>query len=164
MDAVSDRDFAIELAFVCSLVDALSRLAEETVIWSTAGLACDLTIRWHGPSIMPQKKNPDVAGLRGEVRPGSGRACRASDAAERAAPHVYARFAGGQAAAVRWVDSTIACLSHMERLLASSTFNAGRLAELLTTGSQPQPTWVLVTKAAVPSGTGCRKTGCAVSR
>ncbi|CAN5122984.1 argininosuccinate lyase [soil metagenome] len=73
MDAVADRDFAVEfLAAAAMLGVHLSRLCEEVVLWSTE------EFRWArvgdafstGSSIMPQKRNPDVAEL---VRGKSGR-------------------------------------------------------------------------------------------
>jgi argininosuccinate lyase len=66
MDAVSDRDFAIEfLAAAAILSTHMSRLAEEMVIWSSAQFAF---IRFTdafstGSSMMPQKRNPDAAEL-----------------------------------------------------------------------------------------------------
>ncbi len=66
MDAVSDRDFAVELAGACALLMAhLSRLAEDLVLWASDefGLIV-LSPRWaEGSSIMPQKRNPDAAEL-----------------------------------------------------------------------------------------------------
>ena len=66
LDAVSDRDFALEF-LTCSSICAmhLSRLAEELVIWSSAQFKfIDLSDRFStGSSIMPQKKNPDAAEL-----------------------------------------------------------------------------------------------------
>ncbi|MCC5871140.1 MAG: argininosuccinate lyase [Gammaproteobacteria bacterium] len=73
LDAVSDRDFAIELAAWASLTMIhLSRLSEELVLWSSAQFGfIDLPDRFcTGSSIMPQKKNPDVPEL---VRGKSGR-------------------------------------------------------------------------------------------
>ena len=66
LDAVSDRDFALEFlaaASICAM--HLSRLAEELVIWSSAQFRfVTLSDRWStGSSIMPQKKNPDAAEL-----------------------------------------------------------------------------------------------------
>ena len=66
MDAVSDRDFIVEYNSVCALLAVhLSRLAEDLILWSTA--------EFHfirigdayttGSSLMPQKKNPDIAEL-----------------------------------------------------------------------------------------------------
>ena len=66
LDAVSDRDFALEFLGASSLCAThLSRLAEELVIWSTAQFRfVTLSDRFStGSSIMPQKKNPDAAEL-----------------------------------------------------------------------------------------------------
>lgn len=66
IDAVSDRDFVIEYQEVASLAMMhLSRLAEELILWSSAEfnfIELDETYTT-GSSIMPQKKNPDVAEL-----------------------------------------------------------------------------------------------------
>ncbi len=73
LDGVSDRDFCAEISFVCSLVMVhLSRLCEELVLW------CSWEFKFielddafsTGSSIMPQKKNPDIAEL---IRGKSGR-------------------------------------------------------------------------------------------
>ncbi len=66
LDAVSDRDFALEYlsaAAICAV--HLSRLAEELVIWSSAQFRfVTMSDRFStGSSIMPQKKNPDAAEL-----------------------------------------------------------------------------------------------------
>lgn len=66
MDAVSDRDFAIEFISSSAITMMhLSRLAEEFVLWSTAEFSfIELPDAFTtGSSIMPQKKNPDVAEL-----------------------------------------------------------------------------------------------------
>ena len=66
LDAVSDRDFAIEFtAAAAILMTHFSRMAEELVLWSSAQFAfIDLPDRFcTGSSIMPQKKNPDVPEL-----------------------------------------------------------------------------------------------------
>jgi argininosuccinate lyase len=66
IDAVSDRDFAAEFLFCAAMIGVhVSRLGEEVVLWATS------EFRWvelddafsTGSSIMPQKKNPDVAEL-----------------------------------------------------------------------------------------------------
>ena len=73
LDAVSDRDFALETLAAASICAGhLSRLAEEIVVWMTpmfgfVTLPDDLTT---GSSIMPQKRNPDAAEL---VRAKTGR-------------------------------------------------------------------------------------------
>jgi argininosuccinate lyase len=66
LDAVSDRDFIIEfLAAAAIIMTHLSRLAEELIIWSGAefGFVEMDDAYATGSSIMPQKKNPDVAEL-----------------------------------------------------------------------------------------------------
>ncbi len=66
LDAVSDRDFAIEFSAFASIVMVhVSRLAEEIVLWKSQAFGfIDLADRYcTGSSIMPQKRNPDVAEL-----------------------------------------------------------------------------------------------------
>ncbi|MGB7988719.1 MAG: argininosuccinate lyase [Candidatus Methylophosphatis roskildensis] len=66
LDAVSDRDFAIEFCACCALVMThLSRLSEELILWMNPAVGfIDLADRFcTGSSIMPQKKNPDVPEL-----------------------------------------------------------------------------------------------------
>jgi argininosuccinate lyase len=66
MDAVSDRDFAIEFCAVAALIAVhLSRLAEDLVLWSTTEFNFIRISDAYttGSSLMPQKKNPDVAEL-----------------------------------------------------------------------------------------------------
>ena len=73
LDAVSDRDFAIEFTAAASLVMVhLSRLSEELILWMSPRVGfIDIADRFcTGSSIMPQKKNPDVPEL---VRGKSGR-------------------------------------------------------------------------------------------
>ena len=62
LDAVSDRDFAIEFCSAAAvLMMHISRLSEELVIWMSQRFAIKLPDRFTtGSSIMPQKKNPDV--------------------------------------------------------------------------------------------------------
>ncbi len=66
LDAVSDRDFAVEFCAACTLIMThISRLSEEIILWMNPAFAfIDLADRFcTGSSIMPQKKNPDVAEL-----------------------------------------------------------------------------------------------------
>ncbi len=66
IDAVSDRDFVAELVFVAALAAVhASRFAEELVLWTSAEFGFAEVSDEHatGSSIMPQKKNPDVAEL-----------------------------------------------------------------------------------------------------
>jgi len=66
LDAVSDRDFALEFAAFASITMVhVSRLSEEIVLWMSQNFGfIDLADRYcTGSSIMPQKRNPDVAEL-----------------------------------------------------------------------------------------------------
>ncbi len=73
LDAVSDRDFLLDLLYACSVSCLhLSRLCEELVLWSSSefGFVTLSDSYATGSSIMPQKKNPDFAEL---IRGKSGR-------------------------------------------------------------------------------------------
>jgi argininosuccinate lyase len=66
IDAVSDRDFAAEFLFAAALIGVhLSRVGEEVILWATPEFGwVRLDDAWStGSSIMPQKKNPDIAEL-----------------------------------------------------------------------------------------------------
>ena len=66
IDATAARDFAAEAAFVLAMIGVdLSRLAEDVILWSTTEFGyVTLDDAWStGSSIMPQKKNPDIAEL-----------------------------------------------------------------------------------------------------
>lgn len=66
LDSVSDRDFIIELAMIISVISMhLSRFSEEVIIWCTSEFSfIQLDDAFAtGSSIMPQKKNPDIAEL-----------------------------------------------------------------------------------------------------
>jgi argininosuccinate lyase len=73
MDAVSDRDYIADLLYACALCGVhLSRLAEEIVLWTSAEFGfARLSDEWStGSSMMPQKRNPDLAELvRGRAGP-----------------------------------------------------------------------------------------------
>jgi argininosuccinate lyase len=66
MDSVSDRDFIAELLFHIAMVGVhLSRLSEDVILWASAefGFVTLSDAHTTGSSLMPQKKNPDVAEL-----------------------------------------------------------------------------------------------------
>ncbi len=66
IDATSDRDFVAEALFVCAMIGIhLSRLGEEFTLWSTSEFGWVRVDDAYstGSSIMPQKKNPDIAEL-----------------------------------------------------------------------------------------------------
>ena len=105
IDGTASRDFAAELAFVLAMIGVdVSRWAEEIVIFSTAEFGY---VRLHdsyatGSSIMPQKKNPDIAELaRGKSGRLIGNLAGSARHAERPAAGVQPGPAGGQGAADR---------------------------------------------------------------
>ena len=131
LDAVSDRDFAVEIEAACALVMVhLSRLGEELVLWSSAEfgfieLPDDFAT---GSSLMPQKKNPDVPEL---VRGRVGRVV--GDLVDllttlKGLPLAYNRdLQGDKEGFFDAVDTTLACLEILGRMLPRLRFRAERL-------------------------------------
>ncbi len=135
MDAVSDRDFATELSFVCALTMVhLSRLAEELILWSTPEFGfVTLDEAWcTGSSIMPQKRNPDMAEL---VRGKTGRVIGALThllTALKGLPLTYNRdLQEDKAAVFDAKDMTATSLSVMAKIVATATFNTDRMQQAL---------------------------------
>jgi len=135
MDAVSDRDFVIELLSNCSLVMMhLSRLCEEIIIWSAPNhgfLTLDDSVTT-GSSIMPQKKNPDVAEL---IRGKTGRAYGALMGAltmMKGLPLAYNRdMQEDKFFAFQGFDVTLSSVRMMRLMLESAVFHRERMAEVL---------------------------------
>ncbi len=131
MDAVSDRDFLIELGADCALVMMhLSRLCEELVLWSSPefGFVEISDAFTTGSSIMPQKKNPDVAEL---VRGKTGRVYGGVVALftiMKALPLTYNRdLQEDKERAFDVVDTVIASLDVMTAMMRSVRFNVERM-------------------------------------
>ena len=105
LDGVSDRDFAIELAACLSiLMMHLSRLCEEMVLWSSGEFSfIEMDDAYStGSSIMPQKKNPDVAELvRGKTGRVYGSLMTLLNRYESAAAGLQQRYAGRQRGHIR---------------------------------------------------------------
>ena len=105
IDAVSDRDFVAEFGFVTALIGVhLSRLGEEVVLWTSKefGWATLNDAYATGSSIMPQKRNPDIAELaRGKSGRLIGNLVDGPHGAQGAALRLQPRPAGGQGAGVR---------------------------------------------------------------
>jgi argininosuccinate lyase len=132
MDAVSDRDFALEfLSDAAILAVHLSRMAEELVLWSSEEFSfVDLPDAFTtGSSIMPQKKNPDVAEL---VRGKTGRVFGALVAlltTLKGLPLAYNRdMQEDKAPVFDAVDTIKACLSVMGAMVPHLKFNKQRMA------------------------------------
>ncbi len=135
MDAVSDRDFACELVFTCALTMIhLSRLAEEIILWSTPEFGfVTLDDSWcTGSSIMPQKRNPDIAELvRGKAGIVIGSLVQILTVL-KGLPLTYNRdLQEDKAIVFNAVDTTLASLSAMSQLVETATFNAERMRQSL---------------------------------
>lgn len=138
MDAVSDRDFVLEALFIASVIMMhLSRLCEEIVLWSTPafGFAKLPDAFATGSSIMPQKKNPDVAEL---VRGKTGRVYGdlfALFTIMKGLPLAYNRDLQEDKEQFFDASETVASsLSVMAAMLARLGFNTERMAQACAAG------------------------------
>ncbi|MCL4534613.1 MAG: argininosuccinate lyase [Bacteroidetes bacterium] len=131
IDAVSDRDFVVEYAAAASLAMMhLSRLAEELIIWSSAEfgfIEMDDSFTT-GSSIMPQKKNPDVAELtRGKTGRVYGHLMGILTVLKALALAYNRDFQEDKEGLFDTVDTLLDCLDMMAGLLHTSRANAGRM-------------------------------------
>ena len=138
LDAVSDRDFAIEFCAAASLIMAhISRLSEELVIWMSQRFGfIKLPDRFTtGSSIMPQKKNPDIAEL---ARGKSGRLIGDLTgllATLKGLPTAYARdLQEDKEAVFDQVDTLEVLLPAFTGMIATMSFDHDRLAAEAPTG------------------------------
>src|SRR5210317_1898297 len=132
LDAVSDRDFALEFLSVASICAMhLSRFAEELVIWSSAQFRfVTLSDRFStGSSIMPQKKNPDAAEL---IRAKVGRIFGANVAlmmVMKGLPLAYSKdMQEDKEQVFDAADNLMLALAAMRGMLKDMTPNPGNLA------------------------------------
>lgn len=131
MDAVSDRDFALDLIYACVTTSLhLSRMAEDVVLWASAEfgfitLADEIAT---GSSLMPQKRNPDIAEL---LRGRSGRALGSLIALAtvlKGVPLAYDRdLQEDKQAVFAAVDSTVESLEAAALLVAHLQFDRERI-------------------------------------
>ncbi len=135
LDVISSRDFIAETLFALSLVMAnLSRISEEIVYWTTYefGMAVLDDAYSFGSSIMPQKKNPDIAEL---TRGRTGRVYGALlDLLTnlKGLPMGYNRdFQEDKPPLWEAFDVVKACLGLLPGLLATTDFRTERMAELV---------------------------------
>ena len=132
MDAVSDRDSAIETLHVCSQIMVhLSRLAAEVILWSSAefGFVEVDDAYATGSSIMPQKKNPDAAELtRGKAGRVFGDLFAVLTLME-GLPLTYNRdLQEDKEALFDGVDTAAACLDIMTAVIESLHIEAARMS------------------------------------
>ena len=131
LDSVSDRDFVLETLSAASITAIhLSRMAEEIVIWMSAGfkfikLPDSLTT---GSSIMPQKKNPDAAEL---VRAKTGRIVGALNAlliVMKGLPLAYSKdMQEDKETAFDALDSLSLCLAAMTAMISRLEVNKDKM-------------------------------------
>jgi argininosuccinate lyase len=138
IDGTASRDFVAELAFVAAQIGVdLSRIAEEVVLWSTQEFGfVTLHDSWStGSSIMPQKKNPDIAEL---ARGKAGRVIGNLSgllATLKALPLAYNRdLQEDKEPVFDSVDTLEVLLPAMTGLVATLTFDTARLAALAPQG------------------------------
>jgi argininosuccinate lyase len=132
MDAVADRDFALDLVYACTVIGLhLSRLGEDVVLWASAEfgfvrLADEIAT---GSSIMPQKKNPDIAEL---IRGRSGRALGSLVALAtvlKGLPLAYDRdLQEDKVAVFSAVENAAECLEAAQLLVERLEFDRERLS------------------------------------
>jgi len=138
IDGTAARDFVAEFAFVAAMTGIdLSRIAEEIVIWTTAefGFARLDDAYSTGSSIMPQKKNPDIAEL---TRGKSGRLIGNLTgllATLKGLPLAYNRdLQEDKEPVFDSVDTLLVVLPAVTGMVATLTFDTARLAELAPAG------------------------------
>ncbi|MBV7296115.1 argininosuccinate lyase [Corynebacterium sp. TAE3-ERU12] len=138
IDATSSRDFAAEAAYVLAQIAVdMSRLAEEIIAWSTPEFGyVTLADEWStGSSIMPQKKNPDVAELtRGKTGRLIGNVAGLL-ATLKAQPLAYNRdLQEDKEPIVDSVEQLTLLLPALTGLVATLTFHEDRMREIAPAG------------------------------
>ncbi len=138
LDAVSDRDFVVELHAAASIaIMHLSRLAEEIILWSTSEFGfLELDDAYTtGSSIMPQKKNPDVAEL---ARARTGRVyghLMASLTVMKALPLAYNRdLQEDKEGLFDTVNTLTSTLEVFEGMLRGASFNTDVMRQVSSRG------------------------------
>lgn len=133
IDAVSDRDFAVEALFVLALIGVhVSRIGEEWTIWCTSefGWAKLDDAYATGSSIMPQKKNPDVAELaRGKSGPLIGNLTSLLTTM-KAMPFAYNRdLQEDKEVVFNSIENLLTLLPALTGMVASTNFDRKRMAK-----------------------------------
>ena len=132
IDAVSNRDFALDYLYAASVCAThLSRLGSEIVIWSSQEFGfCEPDDRFSsGSSLMPQKKNPDAAELLRAKSPRVSASLATLLGVLHALPLAYSKdLQEDKEALFDAVDTLETCLEAAERLLDGLRFDRDRLA------------------------------------
>jgi argininosuccinate lyase len=137
-DAVADRDFLLDLVYACAVCGThLSRLAEEIVLWTSSEFGfARLSDEWStGSSMMPQKRNPDMAELvRGRAAGGIADLTGLL-ALIKGLPLAYNRdLQEDKAYAFEAVDRLLGCLEGMAGMLAHLEFDVDALEQAASGG------------------------------
>ncbi|HYL07278.1 MAG TPA: argininosuccinate lyase, partial [Candidatus Udaeobacter sp.] len=158
VDAVSDRDFALDLAYACAaLAVHLSRIGEDVVLWASSefgfvDLADEIAT---GSSLMPQKRNPDIAEL---LRGRAGRSIGGLVALAtvlKGLPLAYDRdLQEDKPALFSTVDNALDSAQAAELMVRNLEFNRERLA---TAASDPGLTATDAAEELVRSGQPFRR-------
>ncbi len=132
LDAVSNRDFVLDyLAAAATCATHLSRLGAELVLWSSEEFGfCQVSDAWaSGSSLMPQKKNPDVAELLRAKAPRIAGHLVALHGVIHGLPLTYNKdLQEDKEHLFDAVDTLELCLDAAEGMVSSVTFNRERLA------------------------------------
>lgn len=138
MDSVSDRDFVLDVLYCATTISLhLSSMCEELIMWSSPEFSyVEMDDAYStGSSIMPQKKNPDIAEL---IRGRTGKAIGALGNLAitlKSLPMAYNRdLQEDKAAAMETIGSVSACLVMAERMLSTISFNTGRMRQMAESG------------------------------
>jgi len=133
LDAVSERDFALDLLYACAVLGVhLSRLGEEWILWTSSefGFASLDDAYSSGSSIMPQKKNPDAYEL---MRGKSGRLIGDLNAllvTLKGLPLGYSKdLQEDKEPLFDAVDAVLAMLAVLPEMLRTARFDSRRMAE-----------------------------------
>jgi argininosuccinate lyase len=133
LDAVSERDFVLDLLYACAVLGVhLSRLGEEWVLWTSAefGFATLGDAYSSGSSIMPQKKNPDAYEL---MRGKSGRLMGDLSGVMitlKGLPLGYSKdLQEDKEPLFDATDTVLAMLAVLPEMLRTTRFHGGRMAE-----------------------------------
>jgi len=138
MDAVADRDFALELSAACAIaMTHLSRFCEDIVIWASEEFKfISLAEQWStGSSIMPQKKNPDFAELiRGKAGRTSGNLVTLLTLL-KGLPYAYDKdLQEDKESLFDSIDTLRSCLRMFRQMTASAEFDLKRMKAACTGG------------------------------
>ena len=131
LDAVSDRDFALEFLSLAAILGVhLSRLAEEIVLWCSSPFAyAQMSDRFStGSSIMPQKRNPDAAELVRAKAGGLIGALSALMVVMKGLPLAYGKdMQEDKVPVFESADTLALCIAAMTGMVAEASFDADRM-------------------------------------